>query len=271
MLHLGERCLLQVHGPDAVRYLNGQVTQDVRRLLQAPGIALPACVTDAKGRLQAYVTLYLRDATQPILWIEAPMERRDALFARLSRYLIADDAEIEDISDDYSLIHRTESIAGEEDFSHARIGVQGWDRWLPASAALPDEPMLDPLEAERIRIGHGIPAWGRELTEGMLPPEAALDATALSYHKGCYIGQEVLSRIKSAGKINRRLEKFLLECEAPPAAGTLLLDETGAEVGELTSVAHPHALGYLHKKAFGKTSFALADGKGACYCKSKLS
>lgn len=255
ILDLGTRCLLHLHGPDAVRYLNGQVTQDVRKLLAAPQQALPACVTDAKGRLQAFVTLYLRDANGPSLWIEAPLAVREILFARLSRYLIADDAEIDDISDDYRLTHHLGQEFAAGDFSHARLGVAGFDRWLAAEEVAPTADLLSTEQAERLRIEHGIPAWGHELQEGLLPPEAGLDATAISYQKGCYIGQEVISRIKSAGKVNRRLSHFVLDNDAP--TDTVLLDESGAEIGSLTSVAHPFALGYLSKKAFGQTQFSL--------------
>lgn len=270
VLDLGTRCLLHLHGPDAVRYLNGQVTQDVRKLLTSPQQALPSCVTDAKGRLQAFVTLYLRDANGPSLWIEAPLSLREILFTRLSRYLIADDAEIDDISEEYRLTHSIEQAPALGDFSHARLGTAGFDRWLPAKEDPPSTDRLSSEDAERVRIEHGIPAWGHELEEGILPPEAGLDATAISYQKGCYIGQEVISRIKSAGKVNRRLSRFMLENDVP--VGAILLDETGVEVGSLTSVATPFALGYLSKKAFGKTQFSLRLPDGSvCERAARLS
>lgn len=264
VIDLGTRCLLEIHGPDAVRYLNGQVTQDVRLLAQEPTTALPACVTDAKGRLQGYVTLYQIKDSPLTLWVEAPPNLRDILFARLSRYLIADDAEIEDRSDDYRLLHCIGEAPEPGDFSHARYGVPGYDRWMEAGAAIVPNEFLSQQQVEDLRVENGVPLWGSELVEGILPPEAGLDRWAISYQKGCYIGQEVISRIKSAGKVNRRLTKFSLETSEPVAAGTALLDESGAEVGELTSIAHPLALGYLHKKGFGQTTFALAGRQGIC-------
>lgn len=262
LVDLNARCLLRLQGPDAVRYLNGQVTQDVRLLLRQATHALPSCVTDAKGRLQAFVTLYLRDVTGPVLWIEAPLELRDVLFARLSRYLIADDAEIDDISEQYRLEHHLGESSETGDFIYDRFGQVGFDRWCAADSAIGGTEIITAEQAEAIRIQHGIPAWGKELCEGLLPPEAGLDDTAISYQKGCYIGQEVISRIKSAGKVNRRLYRFLLENKTV-AAGALLLDVNGAEVGALTSVAHPHALGYVAKKAFGQTRFSLRLPDGA--------
>lgn len=261
VIDLGTRCLLQIQGPDAVRYLNGQVTQDVRLLSKSAGAALPACVTDAKGRLQGYVTLYQINDCPRTLWVEAPLELRDTLFARLSRYLIADDAEIVDLSDSYRLLHRIGETPEAGDFPHARYGVPGYDRWVEAGTTMVQSEFLAEDHVESTRIENGVPIWGRELTEGMLPPEAGLDRLAISYQKGCYIGQEVISRIKSVGKTNRQLFLFHLVNEGI-WDGAVLLDEVGMEVGTLTSVAGSHALGYVAKKGFGQMNFdvRLPDG-----------
>jgi len=98
----------------------------------------------------------------------------------------------------------------------------------------------------------------------MLPPDAGLDATAISYLKGCYIGQEVLSRIKSAGRSNRRLAGF----EVPPTSlvgDRMMLGDI--EVGSLTSVSplaseSTSALGYLGKKGFGVSAFTIVSDQG---------
>lgn len=253
--------MLQIHGPDAKRYLNGQVTQDVRLLSQSAHAALHACVTDAKGRLQGYVTLYQVKEEPLMLWVEAPFELRERLFARLSRYLIADDAEIEDLSDEFQLFHLIDEAPEAGDFSHARYGVEGYDRWVKAGTVLTVDHVMLEDDVEPLRIENAVPRWGRELTEGMLPPEAELERWAISYQKGCYIGQEVISRIKSAGKLNRRLFAFHVESQGIEE-GANLLDAEGAEVGTLTSVAGMHALGYLAKKAYGQTNFGvrLPDG-----------
>lgn len=268
-IDLGMRCLLEIHGPDAVRYLNGQVTQDVRLLARHPRQALASCVTDAKGRLQAFVTLYAHDAERPAIWIEAPAEMRESLMARISRYLIADDAEIDDISEQFRLLHLIDEPVLENDYSSQRFGIAGMDRWVAATADLSPLTLFSEEEAERLRIEHGVPAWGRELTEGMLPPEAGLDATAISYQKGCYIGQEVISRIKSAGKVNRQLCRFLLEGDGV-VAGAILTDASGTAVGEITSVAHPHALGYVSKKGFGQTNFDVHLPEGTIVAQAAL-
>jgi tRNA-modifying protein YgfZ len=247
------RCLLAFRGPDAERYLNGQLTQDVRDLGET---ALPACVTDAKGKLQAFVHVFRGADGSP--WVEGPAEQREELEARLGRYLIADDAEIHDISDDWQLVHVVDTLdapAFDGGFvRHARrIGMDGFDLWLPAGAS-PDLEIVTEGEAETRRIQARLPKWGTELTAGILPPEAGLDKTSICYHKGCYIGQEVLSRLKTVGKVNRRLAALLVEPETAPGSS---LELDGKPAGKLTSIAPwPNesglhaALGYLEKSAF---------------------
>ncbi len=262
------RTLLAFRGPDAIRYLNGQLTQDVRN----PGDAvLPACVTDAKGRLQFFVRVFR--GPEDALWIEGPEDVAEELEARLTRYLIADDVEVDNLSGRWQCIHLPDCPVLpdlEEGFVRKanRTGSEGSDIWLPAGEAFPCTP-LSAEESEARRIAAGIPAWGRELKPGMLPPEAGLDRTAISYHKGCYIGQEVLSRMKSAGKVNRRLARFSVGAEA--AAGDTLAASEGAKAaGTLTSVsplpddsgAHA-ALGYLEKAGFGTEEFAITGKGGA--------
>jgi tRNA-modifying protein YgfZ len=205
---LGEKPgALEFSGPDAVRFLNGQITQDVRKVI-GTGLVLPSCVTDAKGKLQFRV--WIAEGCGGVLVI-CPAGMTEDLEARLTRYLIADEVEVRDVSDKFRI----------EDFGF---------------------PEMD--EAER--IAKGIPKWGAELREGMLPPEAGLDATDISYNKGCYIGQEVISRIKSAGKVNRRLVKLVFETEGKTGEVT---DTEGKPCGEVTSVSGSLGLGYLKRGA----------------------
>jgi tRNA-modifying protein YgfZ len=207
---LGEKPgVLAFSGPDAVRFLNGQVTQDVRKVM-GRGLVLPSCVTDAKGKLQFRV--WIAEGSEPgsvLVFCRDGMV--GDLEARLTRYLIADDCEVRDASDEISI--------GDYKF-----------------------PEMD----ERERIEQGIPKWGAELKEGMLPPEAGLDATDISYTKGCYIGQEVISRIKSAGKVNRRLVKLAFHGEGKLGE---IVNTEGKVCGEVTSAHGGIGLGYLKRGA----------------------
>lgn len=236
----GVPALLEFRGPDVLRFLNGQLSQDVR-LVAGGENCLPSCVTDAKGRLQFRV--WLSGTGDGGLWVDGPGGQAEELEARLTRYLIADEVEVFDRTGLWSLMHFTgvpEVVpAGVRARLSARFGVSGVDWWIPAGLepGFPAEADLlggDALEAFRIR--HGVPAWGRELVAGLLPPEAGLDATDISYQKGCYIGQEVISRIKSAGKVNQRLRRMLVDAAFPgERAGLFNADRKLA--GELTSIS----------------------------------
>ncbi|MFQ5926571.1 MAG: aminomethyltransferase family protein [Terriglobia bacterium] len=93
-----------------------------------------------------------------------------------------------------------------------------------------------------LRTEAGIPWYGVELGETTLPPEAGLESRALSYTKGCYVGQEIIERIRSRGHVNRKLMGLLVAGNSVPAAGTKLL-ANGKEVGEITTAVHSPTLG----------------------------
>lgn len=211
--------VLEFSGPDAVRFLNGQVTQDVRKAIAGDAL-MPSCVTDAKGKLQFRVWLG-KGKTDGSVLVYCHQEMLEDLEARLTRYLIADEVEVKNV---------TEEIRVDE-------------------GAIPYSGL-----SERERIEQGIPRWGAEIIEGMLPPEAGLDATDISYNKGCYIGQEVISRIKSAGKMNRRLVKLTFD-----GFGTLgeFANAEGKVCGEVTSVDGEIGLGYLKRSAEGEAEFCI--------------
>jgi tRNA-modifying protein YgfZ len=255
---LGYPALLEFRGPDAVRFLNGQLTQDVKRVI-GHAVSAPSCVTDAKGKLQFRV--YLTESPDGALWISAPEGYAEMLEARLTRYLIADDVEVSDLSGKYRLNHVVGSSPHSEDGTFvreaSRYGVPGNDVWIPSGQTSGVSEALigsDDSELEAFRIFHGVPAWGKELMEGMLPPEARLDVTDISYHKGCYIGQEVISRIKSAGKLNRTLEKLRIQASSGIKDGAELWDGESI-AGLITSVsplaegASLEALGYVKRTA----------------------
>jgi len=213
--------VLEFRGPDAVRFLNGQVTQDVRKVMSG-GVVLPSCVTDAKGKLQFRVWI-AKGQTEDAVLVFCHKKMLEDLEARLTRYLIADDVEVRNMSDEISM--------DDFKFPHADL-------------------------SERERIERGIPKWGKEIVVGMLPPEAGLDVTDISYNKGCYIGQEVISRIKSAGKVNRRLAKLGFTGNGKLGE---FLDANGKVCGEVTSVDGEIGLGYLKRSADGLV-FSMGDG-----------
>ncbi len=265
---MGRPALLRFTGPDAVRFLNGQLTQDVRQADAAA--ALPSCVTDAKGKLQ--FRIYLTKDADGALLLSGPEGTGEALEARITRYLIADDVQVEDLSGKYRLHHligvALPATGGAFARKARRYGVDGHDLWVPADEDFPFPPAVGPLpddEVEAFRIAHGAPAWGKELTEGMLPPEAGLENTDISYHKGCYIGQEVISRIRTAGKLNRTLVPLRVS-SGVKEGDTLVSDD--AEAGLVTSVS-PHegdgkrdALAYV-KRSANRCDLAVKQADGS--------
>ena len=147
--------LLEFRGPDAVRFLNGQLTQDVRQVTGGK-ISLPSCVTDAKGRLQFRVTIHQTD--DGVLWVAGPAGVQEALEARLTRYLIADDVDVADLTGKYELLHFIDPVPepspGVVVRESNRYGVPGSDWWIPvgSQSGIPAHTMMteDALEALRI-------------------------------------------------------------------------------------------------------------------------
>lgn len=268
------RAHFKLTGPDRLRYLHGQVTQNLRSL--TPGISLPACITDAKGKLQAEIWV---SSGEECLLLDTHPELAESLALRLEKYMIADDCVLEPSSDTVLLHSLSDpaalpALASLASSSAPRLGRPGWDIRIPSSlwnSLSRDFSALLGSDAqwESLRILHGIPVWGRELTPQTLPPEAGLDRTHVDYHKGCYIGQEVLSRIKSAGRVNRKLFKWKLSAAALPEPGTPILlsaplSQPPSEAGHITSAAQtsegPRALGFI-KTQFEHSSFVLPSGE----------
>jgi folate-binding protein YgfZ len=256
------RALWRIEGADRVRYLNGQVTNDMRRVG-----AGAACVTTAKGKLCGVIYV---SALAEALRMDAELVLRETLTARLERYIIADDVRLIDTTDEECLLHVVggegpEEIAGAEVRAAMRFARAGWDVIGPVAgkaeliAALTSRHvLLDKGMVESMRIEAGVPRWGAELTEDTLPPEARLDVAAIDYHKGCYIGQEVISRIKSVGHVNRVLTGFLAEGRIE-AGFTLHPDaEPGQTAGQITSGAWSFGLETWAGLGYLKRTFAAA-------------
>jgi len=255
------RARFQLSGPDATRYLNGQVSIDITRL--KPLTARPACLLTAKGKLCALVQIW-RDGDH--LLIECDEALAEAVQARLERYLIADDAVIEPTSAPSPLHH----IFGIEPPAGAlrinRTGLPGFDTAEKPS----DLTATTPAQLALLRIVRGQPAWGLEITEDTLPQEARLEDTAVDFDKGCYVGQETVSRLKSVGRVNKRLHGFLgtLPTNIPLPVRLHPVGQPDTTVGQLTSAA-PHfdiaqtaALGYLNRQFENLERFGVSDEQG---------
>lgn len=251
LFDLSDRVKLRLRGNDRLRFLNGQVTNDVRKA--NPNLSMPACVLSAKGRMDAFVYI---NAEHDALLLDAEAELKTSLPARLDRYIIADDVTIEDVSEEFALFHLArETPILPNDYSwrrSKRFGVIGWDLFAPASEhdhlrqILAAEDIFPNDEAiEQFRIEQGVPRWGRELTSEIIPVEANLEVDAIDYSKGCYIGQEVISRMKMSGQTNKRLCGLISVSGTPLAAAMRLatIAEDAKEVGWITSATYSERLG----------------------------
>jgi folate-binding protein YgfZ len=252
---LSPRALWRLTGPDAQRYLNGQVTNDVARL--ADGHACYAAVCTAKGRMEGDVSIALHVGE---FYLDADPVLRESLGTRLEKYLIADDAVLEDVSDLWSLCHVfgiTPPPAPEAGFvvAYTRFGLPGHDVWVAGPDAAITGQTVEPDVVETLRLEHGIPRWGAELTTATLPPEAGPHLlAAISYTKGCYVGQETIARLKSVGHVNRTLVFLQSDSSAFPAPVAKLV-HVDHEVGVVTSSGYSPrlekgiALGYAQRQA----------------------
>jgi tRNA-modifying protein YgfZ len=283
LFDLSRRAKLRVTGSDRLRFLNGQITNDVGKASESK--AIEACILNAKGKMNAHVFI----STGPDCFLaDADPELREALATRLERYVIADDVQIEDITDRWALFHVLAPTAPKlgKDFrllSVRRFTQSGWDIWIDTvrsrdsgtvlrelSAAF---PLLDSADAEVFRIEQGIPRWRHELTEEIIPIEANLEERTIDYEKGCYIGQEVISRMKMSGQTNKRLCGLVSLDDAPISPGMKLVasGERSRETGWITSATRSKrlgkeiALGYVKRgfTSIGTTLDAFAPEEAA--------
>lgn len=206
--YLSPRLLIRLAGKDRVRYLNGQISNDLRKLI--PGEAMKACVLTPKGKLVALVQIMMDEEA---LLIEAEEALSEVLPARLERYIVADDVTIEVIAAPEK-IHLFGSLLNDLEVQSApgiiieRLGMLGKDidvSLVPSLSILSEKKSLPSEILEILRIERGVPRWGLELTAETLPPEARLEENSINYEKGCYLGQEVISRLRSVGHVNRLL------------------------------------------------------------------
>jgi folate-binding protein YgfZ len=263
---LTDRARWCLTGPDRVRYLNGQVTSDVTGL--AGDQVTYAAVCTAKGRMEGDVYIAAHGAE---FYLDAAAELRESLGARLDKYLIADDAHFEDIGEIWSLSHvfgATPPPLPAPGFSipHARFGLPGHDVWIPGTGAVVVGDSVEADVVETLRLEHGLPKWGAELTTNTLPPEAGPHLLeAISYTKGCYVGQETIARLKSVGHVNRTLVFLRSDSKAFPAPGTKIT-QADREIGTVTSAGFSPrlekgiALAYLQRLAATEGATFQVDG-----------
>ncbi|HVH52314.1 MAG TPA: hypothetical protein VM690_09225 [Gaiellaceae bacterium] len=189
-----EREFVRVAGPDARDYLQRMVSNDVDAL--QVGDACPALLLTAKGRVIATLVVWRRGEEDYLLLTEPGLG--EAVRDVLTRMRLRARCEIESEAHASALV----------------FGGEGIDTGFPGAAEVLDadlEPTLDADGLELRRIEAGVPLWGREIDERVLPAEAGLDRTHVSFSKGCYPGQEPIARLHYRGHVNRSLQVVELD------------------------------------------------------------
>ncbi len=265
-----DRARLEVSGPDRGKFLHNLTTNEVRRM--PAGRGCETFVTSTQGKTLAFVLLH---ATEERILVRSDPGGLELALPHLRKYGIFDDVTIDDRSDstfEYHLIGGEGLLQGpmpgEADNSHlvGEIGgravriIRESPAGFPGLTILGDRADADAVRAairsvageggldepgsgdfEVLRIEAGTPASGRDVTEKNLPQEFARDDRAISFVKGCYLGQETVARIDALGHVNQVLKGLMLEPGAAvPTVGAVLEDPDGKRSGVVTSSAFSH-------------------------------
>jgi folate-binding protein YgfZ len=251
-----DRAVTRMYGRDPVRMIQGLATNDVANApIDTPvysGFLTP------KGKLIGDARI-VRRANNDV-WVEADLASLDNLEANFKKTVPPLFARAERMTDMrvigvYGPRSGDVEITSELKLATSYTGEPGYDFLVRGDAVLPKLPRLSFDELETLRIEAGVPRWGAELTEDVIPLEAGLRHATISETKGCYTGQEIIIRILHRGHVNRHLRGLLLGNAPLPAVGTQLT--RGADnkvVGAVTSACvspllqQTIALGYVRRE-----------------------
>ncbi len=264
-----DRDRLVLSGPDRVKFLNNLCTNDVKRL--RPGDGCEAFVTSPQGKLLAWISIH--DCDDHLL-LRADPDGLSLALPHFAKYGVFDDVELENIRDETFEIHFTgigtdavlehilrhgiapdsrdlatvaqESSLGEitlireSPLGLAGVTVIGPSAWreeflsgVVARMPVGSRPLTRD-EVEGLRIAAGTPRFGADATTDHLPQEIARDTKAISFVKGCYLGQETVARLDALGHVNKILRRVVVSEGTPPAVETKLL-AGDLPVGTITS------------------------------------
>jgi folate-binding protein YgfZ len=265
-IDLSGRGKIRVSGEDRVRFLHAMTTNHVEQL--APGDGEYAFFLNSQGRILADV--YLFHLGESFL-LDTEPETAGKVFQHLDKYVIADDVTVADETTEWSTVglEGSDAAASLEALGApvpandcgialwgarlvaraAATGPIGFRIFAPASerpellaqlagAAIPE---ADAEAARTVRLEHAKPRYGEEITERYLTQETA-QLHAVNFNKGCYLGQEIVERVRSRAQIHRRLAAVHIRSSVPPPPGTKLKVD-GKDAGEIASAAFSPALG----------------------------
>lgn len=289
-LDLSARGRIYATGEDRARLLHAIVTNHVQQL--KPGEGCYAFFLNAQGQIQADVNLLCLEGR---FLLDTEPETRERIIRHLDKYIIADDVALEDVTGELACL----AVEGPQaaavmaaigapalhtDYAHA-----AWNRDIVQCASVTGAPgfrIFTPDEAEwigrlesagalhataeearTVRLEHGQPRYGEDIFDTTLPQETR-QMHAVHFTKGCYLGQEIVERIRSRGHVNRLLAGLEIEGKTPLAAGEKITAGDAA-AGEMTSSAFSPALGkvvalgYLRAQYAGAGTALQAGGRPA--------
>lgn len=243
--------IIRISGSDAAKVINNLTTNNVAKM-QA-GETLESFVTDARGWTVAHGVIH---KTETATWLLGQHPNPNAVCNHINRYIVREDAEVSNLAESYSLF--VSSLVPEPNDPHRILAVptrmHGANGQLWVLSAPPKEFAVDGVAlanaAELARIRAFWPRMGQDIPEKCIPQELDRDSFAISFTKGCYLGQETIARLDARGQLQRKL--CLLKIQGKAKAGDKLLSGE-QEVGWLTSSAWDDAtqetlaLGFLKR------------------------
>ncbi len=277
-IDLSARGKIRVTGEDRARLLHAMTTNDIQHM--QPGDGLHAFFLNAQGRILADAYIYHLGES---FLLDTEPEAASKVLQHLDKYIIADDVTLEDQTAIWKAIGIEGPASAEAvealglpvpvldyhvaNFDNgftartAATGPMGFRVFVPVAelAALIEKlaaagiPEADPEAARTVRLENGRPRYGDDITERYLTQETQ-QMHAVSFTKGCYLGQEIVERVRSRAQVHRHLMPVRIQSTAPPAAGTKLKSD-GKDAAEITSAAYSPALGEVVALAYVRTDY----------------
>jgi aminomethyltransferase len=281
-LELAGRGKIRMTSEDRVRLLHAMTTNNVQAL--QPGEGCYAFFLNAQGRILGDVNILCRPDH---FLLDTEPETARKLYEHLDKFIIVDDVILEDLTSSTTTLaiegpHACEALARlGAPAPSAAYASEEWDARLVANlsytgsaglfiiapaderAALIEQIESAGVEAADeeafrvVRLEHGKPRYGEDISERYLAQETS-QMHALHFSKGCYLGQEIVERVRSRAQIHRRLLPLSIDTDQPPAAGTKLTKD-GAPAAEITSAAFSPALGHTVALAYVRSDYKPGD------------
>lgn len=248
-LDLDTRGRIAARGRDRARLLHAITSNEVKKM--APGDSCYAFLLNPQGRIQADLHLLCQ---ADLFLIDTEPGLREKVLQHIRRYIIADQVELADVTAETASVGvegpaaaSLQLAAGEHAIAPFTVtGQPGYRIYCPAGSKADLVRQLEALgakpatadDARVVRIENGKPLYGEDIRDTTLPQETQ-QMQAVSFNKGCYLGQEIVERIRAQGRVNKKLERLELEGAEPPAPGTKLTVE-GRDAEIASAVYSPH-------------------------------